>query len=213
MALCWQRTWGLPQARCLTGFRPRPGRGPRARPPTYDERAAYRKLCAQNVTCFNDHEQSHPIDFFEQHDVCAHCGAERFVTSSQKVCCHDGQLVLSRFMPPDLLALISKPPGLSKQSRAANDLFRFAQMALPKDTHRIPDSYQHLKITGVPFAIVNHVNERSSARSFLDDPYERVEDVGRYCADVRRWPPSPPVSWPPRRRCARRARPAAGVQI
>ena len=42
-------------------------------------------------------------------------------------------------------ALISTPSGLSKESRAANDLFWFAQMALPKGTHRIPDSYhEHL---------------------------------------------------------------------
>ena len=78
-------------------------------------------------------------------------------------------------MPPELLELITSIPGLSKQSRAANDLFRFAQMALPKGTHRIPDSYQHLKITGFPYAIIPNLNERSSTRSFLEDPHERLE--------------------------------------
>ena len=38
-------------------------------------------------------------------------------------------------MPAPLLRLITTGAGLSKESRAANDLFRFAQFALPKGTH------------------------------------------------------------------------------
>ena len=68
-------------------------------------------------------------------------------------------------LPADLLSLITNDPGLSKQSRAANDLFRFAQFALPKGTHRIPDSFKHLKVTGIPFAVVPNLNECSSTRS------------------------------------------------
>ena len=74
-----------------------------------------------------------------------------------------------------MLDLITTDPGLSKQSRAANDLFRFAQFALPKGTHRIPDSFRHLKVTGIPYAIVPNLNEASSTRSFLDDPYDRLD--------------------------------------
>ena len=161
---------------------------PAPREPTHDEWAAYDRLCAQSVTCFSDLEEKHPINFFEQRDVCKHCGAERFAVMSQKQCCQGGELVIcdrDRHMPERLLALITTPPGLSKQSRAANELFRFAQMALPKGTHRIPDSFQHLKVTGVPFAIIPNVNERSSTRSFLDDPIERLEESERYNDDVR----------------------------
>ena len=124
-------------------------------PPSDAQRDVYKALCAQNVTCFTDGEEQHPINFFEQRDVCQHCGAERFRTMDPALCCQHGQLVLHRNMPAELLHLMTTPPGLSKQSRAANDLFRFAQMALPKGTHRIPDSYQHLKITGVPHYAVN----------------------------------------------------------
>ena len=45
-----------------------------------------------------------------------------------------------------------------------------AQMCLPKATHRIPDEFQHLKISGVPYAAVNSVNEQGSMRSFFADP-------------------------------------------
>ena len=104
--------------------------------PTDAETEAYRKLCAQNATSFHHLEQSHPINFFEQRDVCEHCGAERFVTMNMVQCCQNGTLVLDRCMPAELLSLISEAPGLSKQSRVANDLFRFAQMALPKGAPR-----------------------------------------------------------------------------
>jgi hypothetical protein len=158
---------------------------PASREPTTDEWTQYRRLCRQNVTCFTLMEESHPINFYEQRDVCSECGCERFSTSSHKQCCQSGALVLVRKMPASLLSLISESPGLSKQSRAANDLFRLAQMALPKGTHRIPDMYQHLKVTGVPFAIVPNLNERSSTRSFLDDPYERLEARNKFDSSTR----------------------------
>ena len=40
----------------------------------------------------------------------------------------------------------------------------------------------------MPFAIISNINERSSTRSFLDDPNERLDDCMRYCAALR---PSP----------------------
>ena len=158
---------------------------PIVRAPSAEERATYLRLCSQNVTCFSSLEVDHPINFFEQRDICQHCGAERFVTMNQMQCCQGGKLVIDRRMPEPLLKIISAAPGLSKQSRAANDLFRFAQMALPKGTHRIPDSFQHLKVTGIPFAIVPNTNERSSTRSFLDDPNERLEAGERFDPAVR----------------------------
>ena len=153
--------------------------------PTGADWDAYRRLCNQNATCFHALEQAHPINFFEQRDVCTHCGCERVVTMNSKHCCQHGSLLMERDFPEELLRLISIAPGLSKQSRAANDLFRFAQMALPKGTHRIPDSYQHLKVTGIPFAVLSNLNERSSTRAFLDDPSERLDASDRYCAQVR----------------------------
>ena len=102
------------------------------RQPTDAECSAYRKLCLQNVTCFHHLEEAHPINFFEQRNICPHCGAERYVTMNEMQCCQGGKLVLDRQMPSALLSLISEAPGFSKQSRAGNDLFRFAQMALPK---------------------------------------------------------------------------------
>ena len=74
---------------------------------------------------------------FEQRDVCRFCGAERFRHADPDAaglsqCCHNGKLLLPRQLPQPLLNIIAKAPGLSKQSRAANDLFRLAQMALPK---------------------------------------------------------------------------------
>lgn len=98
---------------------------PVTREPTAEEWTAYRKLCAQNATCFDDLEVAHPINFFEQRDVCKHCGAERFRTSNPLHCCQGGKLVMDRQMPDPLLSLITDAPGLSKESRAANDLFRF----------------------------------------------------------------------------------------
>ena len=135
--------------------------------PSAEQWEAYHKLCDQNVTNFSATEEAHPVNFFEQRDVCGHCGTERFVTMQQGMCCQHGKLVLEeRVLPPALASLITSAPGLSKQSRVANDLYRFAQMALPKGTHRMPDSYQHLKVTGIPFAILTALRrgDRSAAR-------------------------------------------------
>jgi hypothetical protein len=152
------------------------------RQPTTRERGEYRKLCCGNVTCFTDLERAHPINFFEQRDVCPECGAERFLTTNSRLCCQKGKLLLHHSgtapnypLPDKLLDLITTGPGLSKQSRAANDMFRFAQFALPKDTHRVPDSFKHLKVTGIPFAVVPNLNEPSSTRAFLDDPCMRFD--------------------------------------
>jgi len=163
------------------------------RQPTTDEWQQYQTLCEGNVTCFTDLEKAHPINFFEQRDVCKHCGAERFLTTSDKFCCQTGTLLLHDSqafrpnypLPSPLLNLITSDPGLSKQSRAANDLFRFAQFALPKDTHRIPDSFQHLKVTGIPFAVLPNLNDASSTRSFLDDPYARFDQFQQLDKAIR----------------------------
>lgn len=154
--------------------------------PSAEQWEAYHKLCDQNVTNFSATEEAHPVNFFEQRDVCGHCGTERFVTMQQGMCCQHGKLVLEeRVLPPALASLITSAPGLSKQSRVANDLYRFAQMALPKGTHRMPDSYQHLKVTGIPFAILPNLNERTSTRAFLDDPYERNVARDQFPAGVQ----------------------------
>jgi len=155
--------------------------------PTRAQRRAFAALTAQNVTCFDDLEEAHPINVFEQRDVCRHCGAERFRTMRPGQCCEHKKLLLDESwrMPAELQNLISVRPALSKQSRAANDLFRFAQFALPKGTHRIPDSYQHLNVTGIPYAIVPNLNERSSTRSFIDDPYDRLEERERFAREVQ----------------------------
>jgi len=139
----------------------------------------------QNTTAFSASEKNHPINVFEQVNVCIHCGCERFLSTRPTQCCEGGRLLLDRAMPPRLLSIIAGAPGLSKQSRCANSLFRFAQMALPKGTHRIPDHFQHLKVTGVPYALVNNLNEPSSTRSFLEDPDQRLEARDRYASDVR----------------------------
>ena len=90
---------------------------PASREPTTDEWTQYRRACQQNVTCFTPLEEAHPINFYEQRDVCAECGCERFSTASHKQCCQSGALVLVRKMPASLLALISESPGLSKHPR------------------------------------------------------------------------------------------------
>ena len=164
-----------------------------SRQPTTDEWHKYQKLCKGNVTCFTDLEKEHPINFFEQRDVCSHCGCERFRTTFKKQCCQGGALLLHHDqnkspnypLPSALLDVLTTNPGLSKQSRAANDLFRFAQFALPKGTHHIPDMYKHLKVTGIPFSIVPNLNESTSTRAFLDDPYMRYDMLDFYNQSVR----------------------------
>ena len=50
-----------------------------------------------------------------------------------------------------------------------------AVLRLPKDSHWKCDSYQHLKVTGQPFAMMNNLNDATSTRSFLDEPLEREQ--------------------------------------
>ena len=50
-----------------------------------------------------------------------------------------------------------------------------AVLRLPKDSHWKCDSYQHLKVTGRPFAMMNNLNDATSTRSFLDEPLEREQ--------------------------------------
>ena len=73
------------------------------REPSGEEKAQYCTLCAQNVTCFNALEATHPINFFEQRDMCEHCGAERLRTMNPNQCCQGGKLVLERSYPSELL--------------------------------------------------------------------------------------------------------------
>ena len=142
--------------------------------PTSAERDEYVWLRAeQSVTSWGDGEKAHPINFFEQSIECEHCGCWRFSTTPAAKCCQNGRLVLNQRykLGSELLDLAAR--GVSKVSRSLNNGYRFAQFRLPKDTHWVCDSYQHLKITGMPFAMVNNLNEASSTRSFLDDPLER----------------------------------------
>ena len=57
------------------------------RRPSEAEGVQYRRLCLQNATCFNNLEAAHPINFFEQRDVCMNCGAERFTVTNPSICC------------------------------------------------------------------------------------------------------------------------------
>lgn len=123
----------------------RPADSTALREPSAAEWRAYRALCAQNVTCFTDEEQRAPINVFEQSDVCVYCGRERFRTEPQKQCCQGGALLLhgdapapNYPLPPRLLAMITDADGsggLSKNSRGANDLFRFAQARASPPCH------------------------------------------------------------------------------
>ena len=153
---------------------------PWEREATSAERDEYVWLRAeQSVTSWGDGEKAHPINFFEQSIECEHCGCWRFPTTPAAKCCQNGRLVLNQRyrLGSELLDLAAR--GVSKVSRSLNNGYRFAQMRLPKDSHWVCDSYQHLKITGMPFAMVNNLNEASSTRSFLDDPLERQARTAR----------------------------------
>ena len=45
--------------------------------------------------------------------------------------------------------------------------------ALPEGTHRLNLAGGHLKVTGVPFAVIDNFNANTSTRSFYDDPAYR----------------------------------------
>jgi hypothetical protein len=134
-----------------------------------------------NVTSFTKAEGKSPINFFEQRVRCCHCGSDRFVTSSNGICCAKGRLILGgKAFPEPLADLMSTGNGISACSRALNDRFRFAQMGLPKGTHRHHEAGGHFKVTGIPYAIIDTIaNTNSSTRSFLDDPEDRLFHVGR----------------------------------
>jgi hypothetical protein len=141
----------------------------------------YRLGRTGNVTCFTKAEGSSPINFFEQRVRCCHCGSDRFVTSSNGICCAKGRLILGgKAFPEPLADLMSTGNGISVCSRALNDRFRFAQMGLPKGTHRHHEAGGHFKVTGIPYAIIDTIaNTNSSTRSFFDDPEDRLFHVGR----------------------------------
>jgi hypothetical protein len=151
----------------------------------------YRRLVkAQTLTCWHKSEVRNPVFFFEQRVRCGHCGKERFRTTNPLACCRGGKLLLQARLPEALVNLMTgtsadaapissqaRAQGVSKCSRALNNKFRFAQMRLPKvhSERQAPtaDSYQHLRITGVPYAQIENMHVASSTRSFLDDPCER----------------------------------------
>ena len=72
----------------------------------------YHQIAAEsNVTCFSRDEALHPINFYEQSDVCAKCGCQRFRTSNPSLCCQHGALrfnhELCNSMPDPLLKVIT----------------------------------------------------------------------------------------------------------
>ena len=156
-----------------------------------DLRAYQELLTTQSITCWHASEVRHPVHFFEQRVRCRHCGRERFRTTNKLACCRGGQLLLDARLPNELLNMMTGSrtadapisaqackQGISKCSRALNNKFRFAQMRLPKVHGKpqkpTPDSFQHLRITGIPYAQIENLHVMSSTRSFLDDPCERM---------------------------------------
>lgn len=129
-----------------------------------------------NAVTFGAEEARHPINFYEQRLRCYSCGTDRFVVTKSSLCCAHGAIQIGDVLPNEHLDLMCEGDGISKESRVLNNMFRLAQMALPKGTHHIPDSYQHLKINGVTYAIIPNLNERTSTRSFLDDPATRMDE-------------------------------------
>ena len=120
---------------------------------------------------------------------CKHCGCDRFHVSKSGACCQEGALILGgEPMPEELIELISEGEGVSKTSRTLNDCFRFAQECLPKGSHRLNLAGGHLKVTGMPYAMIESTLANSSTRSFIDDPAERELRTNRYDSAYR---PSP----------------------
>jgi hypothetical protein len=160
--------WATPDA--LDQF----GSEPALNQPTAAALAAYHELGRGNVTTFTPAEAAHPLNFFEQSLRCKHCGCDRLRPSRASLCCQDGSLLLGgEPMHEALIELLGDGDGLSQTSRSLNDLFRFAQQGLPEGTHRLNLAGGHLKVTGVPFSIINNTNANTSTRSFLDDPADR----------------------------------------
>ena len=56
---------------------------------------------------------------------------------------------------------------VTKGQRSRDNLFQFAQQKLPKGTHHLNLAGDHLKITGVPFAVIDNANANTSTMSFM----------------------------------------------
>lgn len=87
--------------------------------PSGEDWDAYRKLCTQNATCFDEQEQRHPINFFEQRDVCRHCGAERFITMDKEQCCAGAaRCALSHAISPKSSRMCSRRDRQSEHAKS-----------------------------------------------------------------------------------------------
>lgn len=144
------------------------------KPPSQEQADVFRQIQDQTVTSWGAHEKGHPINAFEQVIECEFCGAWRAPFTTAAKCCQHGALVLNQKYKLGQLLLDLARRGVSKVSRSLNNAYRFAVMRLPKDSHWNCDSFQHLKVTGQPFAMMNNLNDATSTRSFLDEPLERV---------------------------------------
>ena len=103
--------------------------------PTKEQLQTLRNLALQNVTTFTVQERAHPANFFEQGRRCYHCGRQLFVIFL-RCTCRGGEMVHDDLLPPDHLRLLCEGAGVSKQSRALNELVRMCSLALPKGTTR-----------------------------------------------------------------------------
>ena len=184
-----------------------------------DELVQLRELALGNVTTFTTTEAANPINFYEQARRCYHCGRQLF-TIFTSCTCHDGELIHDDILPTAALELLTREGGISKESRALNELVRMCSLALPKGTVRyaqhtasssksrrsrsravsaeltcaLPLACRmdhvnggNLRITGIPYRLVDHLNEGHNVRSFLYDPM-RVADAERYAAGFQPTP-------------------------
>ena len=143
---------------------------------------------AHNTTWFTQLERDNPIHFWEQRLRCNFCGRDHFVvaTSMHLRCCHAGACVLHRdhALSDIHIDLIARDNGCSSASRALNMQRRLVAQALAAGEHWTPDQGGGLKITGLPYALVRNVRERSAARAYLEDPDMRVDESLSLAADV-----------------------------
>jgi len=155
--------------------------------PGRDALAKLRVLAMQNGTTFCTAEAANPLHFFEQAVRCYHCGRQRFVTS--RACtCEGGWRVHDDILPNDMLDVLTTRGGLSKASLAANELVRMCSLALPRGaTRENHPNGGHLRITGVPFRIVDHLLEGSNARTFMHDPQRTAiaDHYDKRCVPIR----------------------------
>ena len=100
-----------------------------------DELVLLRELALGNVTTFTTTEAANPINFYEQARRCYHCGRQLF-TIFTSCTCHDGELIHDDILPTAALELLTREGGISKESRALNELVRMCSLALPKGTVR-----------------------------------------------------------------------------